>query len=106
MQNLKNFWISEQISKLLTYTVIIFLVLNVNIYKSFSDNLDKGEAIVQQMIVEAKNHAIGTIKLEPKERSTKIELLIKKYINLDFMGKATTGTFWKKASNKIGRAHV
>ena len=100
MQNLKNFWISKQIIKLLTYTVIIFLILNVNIYKSFSDNLDKGEAIVQQMIVEAKNHAIGTIKLEPKERSTKIESLIKKYINLDFMGKATTGTFWKKASNK------
>ena len=57
-----------------------------------------GEATIQQMIVEAQKHAIDTIKLEPAKRSLKIELLIKKYINLDFMSKATTGSFWKKAS--------
>ena len=57
-----------------------------------------GEATIQQMILEAQKHAIDTIKLEPNERSLKIELLIKKYINLDFMSKATTGSFWKKAS--------
>tara|TARA_B100000900_G_C20485778_1_gene677397 strand:+ start:144 stop:707 length:564 start_codon:yes stop_codon:yes gene_type:complete len=73
--------------------------LNINTFKSFSDNLEKGEAIVQQMIAEAQRHAIDTINLKPKERSLKIELLIKKYINLNFMGKATTGSFWKKASD-------
>ena len=57
-----------------------------------------GESTIQQMIIEAQKHAIDTIKLEPKKRSLKIELLIKKYINLDFMSKATTGSFWKKAS--------
>ncbi len=100
MQNLKNFWISKQISKLLNYTVIIFLILNVSITNAFSDNLEKGETTIQQMIIEAKNHAIDTVKLEQKERSLKIEILIKKYINLDFMGKATTGAFWKTASKK------
>ena len=98
MQNLKNFWISKKISKFLNYTFLIFLIFNVNVNKSFSDNLEVGEATIQQMILEAQKHAIETIKLEPTERSLKIELLIKKYINLDFMSKATTGTFWKKAS--------
>ena len=100
IRNLKNFWISEKINKLLSYTFIFFLIFNFNINKSFSDNLKKGEAVVQQMIVEAKNHAINTINLESKKRSSKIEALIKKYINLDFMSKVTTGAFWKKASVK------
>ena len=98
MLSLKNFWISKKISKFLNYTFLIFLIFNVNIAKSFSDNVEMGEATIQQMIKEAQKHAIDTIKLEPNERSLKIELLIKKYINLDFMSKATTGTFWKKAS--------
>ena len=100
MQNLKSFWIRKKISKFLSYTFLIFMIFNVNITKSFSDNLKMGESTIQQMIIEAQNHAIDTIKLEPNERSLKIELLIKKYINLEFMSKATTGTFWKKASEK------
>ena len=98
MQSLKSFWIRKKISKFLSYTFLIFVIFNVNITKSFSDNLKMGESTIQQMIIEAQKHAIDTIKLEPNERSLKIELLIKKYINLDFMSKATTGTFWKKAS--------
>ncbi len=98
MLSLKSFWIRKKISKFLNYTFLIFLIFNVNLNKSFSDNLEMGEATIQQMIIEAQKHAINTIKLEPNVRSLKIELLIKKYINLDFMSKATTGTFWKKAS--------
>ena len=98
MQSLKSFWIRKKISKFLSYTFLIFVIFNVNITKSFSDNLEMGKATIQQMIVEAQKHAIDTIKLEPAKRSLKIELLIKKYINLDFMSKATTGSFWKKAS--------
>ena len=51
------------------------------------------------MIADAKNHALKTIKLSPEERSSKIKILIKQFINLDFMARATTGSFWKKASN-------
>ena len=83
-------------SKFLNCTFLIFLIFNVNISKSFSDNLKMGETTIQQMIVEAQKHAISTVKLEPNDRSKKIALLIKKYINLDFMSKATTGTFWKR----------
>ena len=100
MQNLKNFWISKKIRKFFRYTFLIFLIFNFTIAKSLSSNLEMGEFTIQQMIKEAQKHAVDTIKLEPNERSLKIELLIKKYINLDFMSKATTGTFWKKASNK------
>ena len=98
MKNLKSFWINRKIKFFLIYTFLIFLIFNINITKSFSDNLKNGEATIQRMIIEAQKHAIDTIKLQPKERSLKIEILIKKYINLNFMSKATTGTFWKKAS--------
>ncbi len=96
---MKNFWINKKIKKYLSYTFLFFFILNINTFKSFSDNLEKGEAIVQQMISEAQKHAIDTINLKPSERSSKIELLIKKYVNLNFMAKATTGSFWKKASD-------
>ena len=95
---MKNSWINQKINKFLSYTFLIFLILNIYTVKSFSDNLKKGEAIVEQMIIEAQKHAVDTIKLEPKERTLKIESLIKKYLNLNFMAKATTGSFWKKAS--------
>ena len=51
------------------------------------------------MIADAKKYALKTIKLSPEERSSKIKILIKQFINLDFMARATTGSFWKKATN-------
>ena len=98
MKNLKNFWISKKIKNFIGYTFLIFLIINVNITKSFSDDLKMGEYTIEQMIIEAQKNAIDSVKLKSAERSLKIELLIKKYINLEFMSKATTGTFWKKAS--------
>ena len=58
------------------------MIFNVNITKSLSDNLKMGESTIQQMILEAQKHAIDTIKLEPNERSLKIELLIKNILIL------------------------
>ena len=55
--------------------------VNVAPVKSFSNNLEMGETTIQQMIIEAQKHAIDTIKLEPNERSLKIELLIKMKLN-------------------------
>jgi ABC-type transporter MlaC component len=68
-------------------------------FQSYSDNVKNAEVIVQKMIADAKKHAVKTIKLSPKERSLKIEILIKRFINLDFMARATTGSYWKKATN-------
>ena len=50
------------------------------------------------MISKAKVNAIETLKSTQNEKSFRISLLIKEYINLNFMAKATTGSFWKKAS--------
>ena len=50
------------------------------------------------MISKAKVNAIETLKLDQNEKSLRISLLIKEYINLNFMAKATTGSFWKKAT--------
>ena len=73
MKNLKSFWIRKKISKFLSYTFLIIVIFNVNITKSLSDNLKMGESTIQQMILEAQKHAIDTIKLEPTERSLKLE---------------------------------
>ena len=65
----------------------------------FADNLKKGDAIIQEMIMKTKLHAVNSIKLEPEKRTLKIKELINQYINLNFMARATTGSFWKKATD-------
>ena len=49
------------------------------------------------MISKAKVNAIKTLKSDQTDKSLSISLLIKEYVNLNFMAKATTGSFWKKA---------
>ncbi len=96
---MKNFYNSFNLKKILFITFFSLLFSQFLTFNSYSDNVKNSEVIVKQMITEAKNHAIKTIKLSPKERSLKIEKLIKQFINLDFMARATTGGFWKKATN-------
>ena len=97
--NLKNSYNNLNFKKVLSITFFSFLILQILTFKSYSDNVKNGEVIVQKMIADAKKHAVKTIKLSPKERSLKIEKLIKQFINLDFMARATTGSYWKKATN-------
>ncbi len=96
---MKNFYNNLNFKKVLCITFFSFLFFQFLTFKSYSDNVKNGEVIVQKMIADAKKHAVKTIKLSPKERSLKIETLIKRFINLDFMARATTGSFWKKATN-------
>ncbi len=96
---MKNFYNSINIQKILYITFFSLLYFQLLTYKAYPDNIKNSEMIVQQMIADAKKHALKTIKLSPKERSLKIEKLIKRFINLDFMARATTGSFWKKATN-------
>ena len=95
---MKNFYNNINIQKVLCITFFLLLFFQFLTFKAYSDNIKNSEIIVQQMIADAKKHAVKTIKLSPKERSLKIEKLIKRFINLDFMARATTGSFWKKAS--------
>ncbi len=96
---MKNFYNSLNFKKVLCITFFLFLSFQFLTFKAYSDNIKNSEVIVLKMIADAKKHAQKTIKLSPKERSLKIEILIKQFINLDFMARATTGSFWKKATN-------
>ena len=96
---MKNFCNNLNFKKILYITFFSILFFQFLTFNTYSDNVKNSEVIIQKMINDAKKHALNTIKLSPKERSSKIELLIKKFINLDFMAKATTGSFWKKAND-------
>lgn len=95
MQNLKNYW--NKFKYILLLASILFSP--VFTYNSYSDDLQQGNKIIEEMIAEAQKHALETIELSSEERSKKITPLINQYINLDFMAKATTGSFWKKATD-------
>jgi ABC-type transporter MlaC component len=64
-----------------------------------ANNIKKANGTIEQMLIEAKQHAIDTINLNPKKRTEKVKLLIQKFININFMARATTGAFWKKATS-------
>ena len=95
MQNLKNYW--NKFKYILLLASILFSP--VFTYNSYSDDLQQGNKIIEEMIAKAQKHALETIELSSEERSKKITPLINQYINLDFMAKATTGSFWKKATD-------
>ena len=99
IKRLKSYYSKTPVKKIFTIVFIaqifsFFLSLEAN-----ADNLKKANNTVEQMLVEAKQHATNTVNLDPKKRTQKIRLLIEKYININFMARATTGAFWKKATN-------
>ncbi len=98
MKNLRSFYNKFKIKKIFYYVFILQILISFVSAQSSANNLKSGNDIVLEMMSKAKKHAINTAKLNPDERSRKIQLLIKQYINLNFMAKATTGSFWKKAS--------
>ena len=96
MKSLNN--CCNKFKKLFYFTFIIPLVFISSFSYSNTNNSFKASKTIQLMLIEAKEHAIITSKLAPEQRTKKIKLLIEKYINLEFMAKATTGAFWKKAN--------
>jgi len=93
--NLKNCWNK-------TKTIFIFLFLFTSplfVHNSYSDDKKNGEHVIQQLIIKTQKHALETIHLSSEERSKKITPIIEQYLNLNFMAKATTGSFWNKATN-------
>ena len=85
-----------------TKTIFIFLFLFTSplfVHNSYSDDKKNGEHVIQQLIIKTQKHALETIHLSSEERSKKITPIIEQYLNLNFMAKATTGSFWNKATN-------
>ncbi|MDC0093196.1 ABC transporter substrate-binding protein [Alphaproteobacteria bacterium] len=99
MKNLKNFYNKLIFGDFFYFCFILqFLIISLPGY-SYADNLEKSNEIVYQMMSKAKKHAIDYAATDPIEKSLKIKLLIKQYINLNFMAKATTGSFWKMGTD-------
>jgi ABC-type transporter MlaC component len=99
MKSLKIFYNKLIVKDVFFFCFILqFLIILLPGY-SYADNLQKSNAIVQEMMSKAKKHAIDYAELNPIEKSSKIKLLIKQYINLNFMAKATTGSFWKMGTD-------
>ena len=99
MKHLKNYYSKNKIKKtffliFITQIFISFLSLQAN-----ANNINKSNDTIERMLIETKQHAIDTINLNPKKRTIKIKALIQKYVNIDFMARATTGAYWKKATN-------
>ena len=97
-KSLKNFYNKFKIKDILYFSFILQILITFIVGHASADNLEKSNAVIQEMIIKAKENAIATAELDLNKRSSRIKLLIKQYINLNFMAKATTGYFWKKAT--------
>ena len=98
MKSLKSFYNKLRIKNIFFYSFILQISTCLFLGYALADNLEKSNSVIQEVITKKKKHAIESAELDPIERSSKIKLLIKQYINLNFMAKATTGSFWKKGT--------
>ena len=98
MKSLKSFYNKFKIKDILYFALILPISLTLISNGAFADKLEKSDAIIQEMISKAKVNATKTLKSDQTDKSLSISLLIKEYVNLNFMAKATTGSFWKKAT--------
>ena len=97
---MKSFYNNLKNIKIILFVFIFQITTSFFSLQIFADKLKNGDAIVQEMIMKTKSHAVNSINLEPEKRTQKIKQLINQYINLNFMARATTGSFWKKATDK------
>ena len=95
---MKSFYNKLRIRDILYYCFILQISITLLSGYALAGNLEKSNDIIQEMILKAKKHAIDTAELNSIDKSLRITTLIKQYINLNFMAKATTGSFWKKAT--------
>ena len=92
---MKNYW--NKIKKI--FGLLFLLISPLFVHNSYSDDIKNGEHVIQELIAKTQKHALETIHLSSEERSKKITPIIEQYLNLNFMAKATTGSFWNKATN-------
>ena len=97
--NLKNFYNKNYIRTTFIFLFIFQLFFLLFTMEVKADGLKKAKDTVELLLSEAKIHATETIHLDPIIRTKQIKSLIEKYINIDFMARATTGPFWGKATN-------
>lgn len=96
-KSLKNYWNKIKDFFLIVLLFVLLLPLPNQV---FSEELEKSNQLIEEMIIKSKKHAIETLELNKEQRSEKITPLIRQYVNLDFMARATTGSFWSKANDE------
>ena len=96
---MKSFYNDLANKKIIVCIFVFQIIFSMFSAQIIADNLKKGNAIIQEMIMKTKLHAVNSKKLEPDRKTQKIKQLINQYINLNFMARATTGSFWKKATD-------
>ena len=96
MKHLKNYY--SKIKQIFTFVIITQIFILFLSVQANANNIKKSNDTIEQMLFEAKQHAMSTINLDPKKRTIKIKALIQKFVNIDFMARATTGAYWKKAT--------
>ena len=95
---LNNYYSKIKIKQIFIFIFIAQIFFSFLSLQASANNIKKANQTIEQMLIEVKQHAIDTSNLDPKERSEKIKVLIQKFININFMARATTGAFWKKAT--------
>ena len=98
MKHLKSYYSNIKIKKIFIFVFIIQLFFSCLMIEANANSIKKSNETIELMLSEAKQHAIDTINLDPKKRTIKVKALIQKFVNIDFMARATTGAFWKKAT--------
>ena len=99
IKRLNNYYSKIKMKKIFIFIFIAQIFFSFLSLQASANNIKKANETIEQMLIEAKQHAIDTINLDPKERTEKVKLLIQKFININFMARATTGAFWKKATS-------
>ena len=103
MKNLRSFYNKFKIKDLLYFVLILPISITLISNGACADKLEKSNTIIQEMISKAKVNAIETLKSDQNEKSLRISLLIKEYINLNFMARRPLVLSGKKQQFFKGR---
>ena len=96
-KSLRNYWI--RIKKFILIT-LSFLILNFAFDNTSNANeLEKARQQIDSLMLDLFDY-VKANKNSNKGNKDKSIILIKKYLNLDFMARATSGKYWKKASEE------
>ena len=96
---MNNYYSKIKIKQIFIFIFIAQIFFSFLSLQANANNIKKANETIEQMLIEIKQHALDTINLDPKERTEKVKVLIQKFININFMARATTGAFWKKATS-------
>ena len=94
---MKNYW--NRIKKFILIT-LSFLILNFAFDNASNANeLEKARQQIDSLMLDLFDY-VKANKNSNRGNKDKSIILIKKYLNLDFMARATSGKYWKKASEE------